>query len=293
MISMSQTVSAQQQVMFTQYMFNGLAINPAYAGSHESLSLTALIREQWVGLDGAPSTQTFAAHTPLKNERVALGFMFLHDKIGITNQNGAYLSYAYRIPMKNGKLSFGLQAGFNNYKATYSSLEFDDDFAFSSNDVNKTLPNFGAGLYYYSDKFYAGFSVPQILKNELDEDNSDTDSKLIQHYFLTAGIVFDLSNALKLKPNVLMKVVEGAPVEWDINANLLIKEVLWLGLSWRSFDSFDALIQFQLTDQLQVGYAYDFATTTDLRRVNSGSHEIMLNYRFNFSKSKLITPRLF
>lgn len=284
---------AQQQVMFTQYMFNGLAINPAYAGSHETLSLTALARIQWTSIDGAPRTQTFSAHSPIVNQRMALGGLILHDKIGVTDQTGAYLSYAYRIPVtEKGRLAFGIQAGFSFYKANFSQISSTDP-AFANSDVREMHPNVGAGVYYNTDRFYAGFSVPQLIQSEFDQDNADSDSKLVRHYFATAGYVFDLNSALKLKPNVLLKSVSGAPVELDINANLLIKEIVWVGLSWRSFDSFDALLQLQLTERLMFGYAYDFATTTELSRVNGGSHELMLNYRVPLTKGKIITPRYF
>jgi len=282
----------QQQVMFTQYMFNGLALNPAYAGSQETISISALAREQWTGIDGAPSTQTLSVHSPAFNKRMGLGLLVLRDKIGVTEQTGVAASYSYNLPFENGgKLALGLQAGFTSYNARFTEVS-DTNPAFA-NDVKTFDPNFGFGAYYYTDRFYAGLSVPQLKQSIFDKDNDDSDSRLVRHYFATAGYVMDLNHSLKLKPNILIKAVEGAPVEIDLNANLLIKEVIWVGLSWRSFDSIDALFQLQVTDRLQIGYAYDFATTTDLRRVNGGSHEIMLNYRFTFNKSRIITPRYF
>ena len=283
----------QQQVMFTQYMFNGMAINPGYAGTHESMSISALVREQWTGLEGAPSTQTLSAHAPIKNQKFGLGLLFLHDKIGVTDQNGIYGSYAYKLPFSNGsKLSLGIQTGLTHYMARYSQVS-DTDPNFAGGDISETHFNFGFGAYYYSKRFYLGFSIPQMVEQRFDKNNLDSDSRMVRHYFLTYGYVLDLNKSLKLKPNMLLKIVEGAPAELDLNANLLINEVLWVGLSWRSFDSFDGLVQLQITDQLQLGYAYDFATTTELRRVNSGSHEIMLNYRFTFSRSRVVTPRYF
>jgi type IX secretion system PorP/SprF family membrane protein len=287
------TTYGQQQVMFTQYMFNGLAINPAYAGSHETVSLTALAREQWTGIDGAPSTQTFSVHSPVFNKRIGLGLLLLHDEIGVTEQSGVYGSYSYKIPFVNGgKLALGLQAGFTFYNAKFSEVS-DTNPAFANGDVKESQPNFGFGAYYFTDRFYAGISVPQLVQNSFDKNNNDSDSQLLRHYFITSGYVFDISRNLKLKPNVLVKAVEGAPVEIDLNVNLLINELIWVGVSYRSFDSFDAIFQLQVTDRLQIGYSYDFATTTDLRRVNNGSHEIMLNYRFTLNKSRIITPRYF
>ncbi len=286
----------QQEAMFTQYMFNGLALNPAYAGSHESLSATLLFRDQWTGLTGAPTTQTFSMHSPIRNAKIALGLQVIHDKITVFNQYGVNGSYAYRIFTNKGTLSFGLQVGFTSYNADLTELQPQDptDNVFSV-DVNKFMPNFGAGVYYYTDKFYVGFSVPQLITNSLDEQiiEEDSDARQDRHYFLTSGYMFELSPSVKLKPNLLLKVVEGAPVELDLNANVLFSEVLWLGLSWRSMADFDAMMQIQLTDQLLLGYSYDFANTTDLRRVNSGSHELMINYRFRYAKNKVVTPRYF
>lgn len=276
----------QQQVMYTQYMFNGLALNPAYAGSHESISVTALAREQWTGLDGAPSTQTLSIHSPVKNERVGVGLLFLHDKIGVTDQTGIYTSYSYKLPFEDGStLAMGLQGGVTFYNARFSEVS-DVNPAFANGDVREVHPNFGFGAYYTKDRLFAGFSIPQLMHSSFDRDNEDSDSWIVRHYFASAGYVFDLNPDLKLKPHVLMKAVKGAPVEFDVNASVLIKERVWLGVSWRSFDSFDALFQIQVNNQLQFGYSYDFATTTELRRVNSGSHEIMLNYRFAWPWSK-------
>jgi type IX secretion system PorP/SprF family membrane protein len=284
--------NAQQQVMFTQYMFNGLAINPAYAGSHETLSATALMRQQWTGLDGAPSTQTFSVHSPIRNQKMALGGLFLHDKIGLTSQTGAYLSYAYRISFLNGgKLSMGLQGGFTNYNAKFSLVSMTDPSF--QNNINEWHPNIGAGLFYSTQRFYAGFSLPQLIQTDFDKANLDSDSKMVRHYFATAGYVFDVNENLKLKPNLLLKYVSGAPLQIDLNANLLIKEIIWLGLSWRSFDSFDAIFQLQLSDRLQVGYSYDFATTSEIKRVNSGSHEIAILYRIPMKRDRIVTPRYF
>jgi len=289
-------LKAQQEAMFTQYMFNGLALNPAYAGSHESLSATVLFRDQWRGLDGAPTTQTFSLHSPIRNAKIALGLNVIHDKITVFNQYGVNGSYAYRIFTDKGTLSLGLQVGFTSYNADLTELQPQDptDNIFNV-DVNKFMPNLGAGVYYYTDKFYAGVSVPQFINNSLDEEiiEEDSDARQERHYFLTSGYMFELSPSVKLKPNFLLKIVEGAPIELDLNANVLFSDVLWLGLSWRSMADFDALMQVQLTDQLLLGYSYDFANTTDLRRVNSGSHELMINYRFRYAKNKVITPRYF
>jgi type IX secretion system PorP/SprF family membrane protein len=287
------TALGQQQAMFTQYMFNGLAINPAYAGSHRTLSATALARIQWAGVDGAPVTQTLSVHGPISNRRVGLGLLVLHDEIGVTKQTGAYGAFSYRIPFQNqGQLSFGIQGGFSSYNARFS-LVSEIDPTFTGVDIKELQPNFGAGVFYSTKLFYVGFSVPQLVQNTFDKYNPDSDAKLLRHYFLTSGYVFQLDNDLMLKPSILIKAVSGAPVQFDFNMSLLMKERLWVGLSWRSFDSVDALFQLQLTERLQFGYAYDFATTSDMRRINAGSHEFMLNYRVVKRGSRIKTPRYF
>lgn len=289
----------QQEAMFTQYMFNGLAINPAYAGSHQTLEFTALAREQWTGLDGAPSTQTFTAHSPLKNRSIGLGLSVIHDKIGVTSQFGVYGAYSYRIQFNNkGVLSMGLQAGFTQYQEDLTKLQGSirdpNDPNFSQDQISKFMPNFGAGLYYYTQRFYMGLSSPYLVQNKLDNiETAYSEARQKRHYFYTTGYVFDLSRSVKFKPNLLFKVVEGAPLEIDINANFLFQELLWLGVSYRSFDSFDAIVQLNVTEQFSIGYAYDFATTTELKRLHSGSHELMLNYRLKPPRRRMLTPRYF
>lgn len=289
----------QQETMFTQYMFNGLAINPAYAGSHQTLEFTALAREQWTGLEGAPSTQTFTAHSPLKNRSIGLGLSIIHDKIGITSQFGVYGAYSYRIQFNNkGVLSMGLQAGFTQYQEDLTKLQGSirdpNDPNFSQDQISKFMPNFGAGLYYYTKRFYMGLSAPHLVQNKLDNiETAYSEARQKRHYFYTTGYVFDLSRSIKFKPNLLFKVVEGAPLEIDINANFLFQELLWLGVSYRSFDSFDAIVQLNVTEQFSIGYAYDFATTTELKRLHSGSHELMLNYRVKPPRRRMLTPRYF
>lgn len=288
------SAKSQQQAMFTQYMFNGLALNPAYAGIHEGLSASMLWREQWVGFEGAPSTQTFSIHSPIRHKPISLGAMLIRDKIGVTEQFGAYFSYAYRIMIgRKSRISFGLQASLSNYNSNYVDASLGLDPSLLNSDVNESKPNIGAGIMFHSDRYYFGLSAPQVLNHRFDSANPDSDSYMVRHYFVTAGVVLDLNRDIKIKPNLLIKAVRGAPIELDLNVNVLLQEFLWLGVSYRSFDSFDALVQLQLTPLLQIGYAFDFATTTELRRVNSGSHEIMVSYRFRLSKDKTVTPRYF
>lgn len=287
---------AQQEVMFTQYMFNPMALNPAYAGSHESVSITGLVREQWVGLEGAPSTQTFSIHSPTSNRKVALGLGIINDRLGVSRRTKLNLNYAYRIffPKRKATLSFGLRSSLVNYATQFSKLRVRQvgDINFENNDLSKLLVNFGAGLYYYTDRYYVGFAVPKLLTNKLSKTSSSF-AREQRHYYLRGGLVFPLGDAFKLRPHFVMKATEGAPLEFDINANLLIKEVLWLGVSYRTGDSFAALLELQILDQLRIGYSYDFYTVTDLSKVQQGSHEISINYRLRYSKHKVITPRYF
>jgi type IX secretion system PorP/SprF family membrane protein len=283
---------AQQQVQFTQYMFNQTVLNPAYAGIHDGLSASMLWREQWIGFEGAPSTQTFSLHSPLMFRSISLGGVIMRDKIGLTSQISTQLQYAYRIRFGQTKLSFGLQASFSNYRTDFNIDGLIDPTLLNA-DLNITKPNFGSGLLWHGEHFYVGFSVPNIMNQLFDPNNVASQSRLIRHYFFTAGYVFPIAENIMLKPNFLLKAVQGAPVQADINMNVLLQNIIWVGVSYRSLDSFDALVQFQATKALQIGYAFDFATTTDLGHVSSGSHEIMINYFFQMPHTRVLTPRYF
>ncbi|GAA4844055.1 type IX secretion system membrane protein PorP/SprF [Algivirga pacifica] len=287
--------AAQQQSMFTQYMFNALAINPAYTGTQEAIVATALARQQWVGVDGAPNTETFYIHSPINETNLGLGFSAMHDQIGVSNQYGVFFSTAYRLPLGDGKrLSFGLQGGLSYYGENLSQVVADDQ-TFLSGDLSSFLPSFSAGLYYYTRRFYAGVSIPQLNNFSVDTPNSllSATTKLVRHYFIASGYVFDINRDLRLKPNILVKMVPGAPLEVDLNANLLIKDTFWVGLSWRSLESLDLITQVNITKSLSFGYAYDLALGSQISRMGSGSHEVMVSYRFSLDKTKFITPRHF
>ncbi len=284
---------SQQQPMYAQYMFNGLAINPAYAGSHGSLSLTALSRHQWAGVEGAPTTQTLSAHSPVRNENIGLGMMIVRDNVGVTNQLSANFIYSYKIQLAKGVLSSGLQFSLNQYKISYSKLNINNDIAFGPDDVSKVNPNFGAGMYYASRLFYAGVSVPTLMETSVDDENPSELLDVNRHYFFHSGYVFTLNRDLKLKPNTLIKFVDGAPLSIDLNANLLVREVIWVGVSYRSFQSLGALFDIQVTDQLRIGYAYDFPAFSTSKGLNASAHEFMLHYNFTFFKSKSHSPRYF
>ncbi|MCS6823948.1 MAG: type IX secretion system membrane protein PorP/SprF [Cytophagaceae bacterium] len=297
-ISALATAYAQQDPMFSQYMFNTLAVNPAYAGSRDVVSATSMYRKQWLRVDGAPRTVTFTADAPFNREHIGLGIIALSDKIGVTSNTGLYTCYAYRLRLEKGTLAMGLSAGFNQYKADYSSVKLssaEDDYdpVFSQN-INKTMPNFGAGTYYFTDNFYAGLSIPHIVNNKLFKkgDTIFTTAHLSRHVFLMGGYVFTLSSDVKLKPSVLVKYVQGSPINMDINANVWFFDHIAIGLSGRTSGALVSMLEVQATKQFRFGYAFDF-TLNKIRKYSNGTHELMLRYEFGYIKNKILTPRYF
>jgi len=281
----------QQEFMITHYMYNGLALNPAYAGVHESVSTGLLFREQWVGFPGAPKTQLASIHSPINHRPISLGAVLFRDKLGISTEVGGFFSYAYRIGLGgNLKLSMGLQASVHNYQVNYAD---DDDIADLSDNlgnISELKWNIGTGVLLHTNRLYLGFSVPQLLKRKLDVDDSDGNfATLVRHYYVTAGYAFDVGNGIVVKPNILVKAVQNAPVQIDLNANVLIMEKIWVGASYRSLDSLDGLIALQLNPQIQIGYAVDITHTA----IDATSHEIMINYIFQNPTNKIVTPRYF
>lgn len=288
---------AQFDPMFTQYMFNELFINPAYAGSRENISATGLIREQWVGLDGAPSTQTLSIHAPVMNKKIGVGLSVLNEGIGVSKRTGFNLNGAYRIQMDRNTLSFGLQMGLVTLSENLAQLNLQNDNQFMMNSGRRTAPNFGFGAYYTAPKWYVGLSIPRMLQNRIDVSgaSAEVQNKMNTkdwHYFLTGGFVQSVSPNIKLRPNVMMKVVNGAPLQLDVNCNALFNDFIWAGLGYRTGDAASLMVGAQLTKQLRLGYAYDY-TLSALQDFNSGSHELMLGFDFGFDKNQIVTPRYF
>lgn len=295
---LSGKVNAQYDPLFTQYMFNEMFINPAYAGSRDFLSATALYRDQWVGIDGAPKTQTFSIHSPIANKKIGLGFSIMNESIGVEHQTGIFGSYAYRIQTSDvGFLSFGLQGAVINLQENYLDvIEHDQgDIQFSEN-VHKIVPNMGFGIYYKTEKYYAGFSIPRLVENRLDISSTDVIVNKFNtrnwHYFLTGGYVFNLSENIKLKPQIMMKAVDGAPLQVDGTIMALFNEILWVGSTYRSEDAVAFIAQFQVNKQIRIGYSYDY-TTSQLNNYGNGSHEITLGVDFPTKKLRIVTPRYF
>ena len=277
-------VGAQQKAMYTQYMFNGLALNPAYTATDEALTITSLYRQQWVGLKGAPNTQTISAHTPIAETNTSIGASFIRDQIGeVIAEKGAYVTVAQRVPIGDASyLAVGFNGGISSYSAEYSlnyagSPQSTIDPVFE--DQSMMRANFGLGVVFFGPKFYVGLSSPHFYYRPLNEiSNLKSSTTYRPHYILQGGYIAELSDMIKFKPHVIVNYVNGSPLLIDMNASVLFAERLWLGGSYRSKDAFNAIAQMYITPALAVGYSYDF-TSTKLARVERGSHEISLKFR--------------
>lgn len=287
---------SQQEAQYTQYMYNTANINPGYAGSRGVLSILAMHRTQWVGLDGAPVTNTLTASSPVTN-RLGLGISIVNDRLGPSTENTFTADASYAIPVSdNYKLAFGLKATANVLDVDYTKLN-----AFNPNDPqnkgrtnidNKFFPNVGAGLYMYSNKGYLGASVPYMLERKYYNNDVQFTASERMHLHVIGGYVFDLTDNIKFKPSSLIKVVKGAPLQVDLSANVLFNEKLTLGLAYRWSAALSAMAAFQISDSWLIGYAYD-RETTRLGSFNSGSHEIFLRYELFKKYDKIVAPRFF
>lgn len=283
---------AQQDAQFTQYMYNTININPAYAGSRGAMSIFALYRTQWVGLDGAPVTSAASMNTPLNESNLGLGVTVINDKIGPTNETTISADLSYTVPTsETWKLSFGIKATANLFDLDASKLNPVDNDP-SLYNYSKFSPNIGTGVYWHSDKAYVGLSIPNFVETNRYDDEQVKIFKEKINYYLIAGYVFDLNENLKFKPALLTKVVEGAPLQIDASANFMIFDKLMLGASYRWSAAVSAMVGFQISDGLYVGYGYD-RETTGLNNTNSGSHELFLRFELFSNINKITTPRFF
>ena len=285
---------AQQDAQFTQYMYNTININPAYAGSRGVMSIFALHRSQWIGIDGAPVSNTFSINTPINNSKIGLGLSFINDKIGPSNENAISVDFSYSIETSQDyKLSFGIKGTGNLFNLDVSKLNPTDQNDPQFQNLNNVFsPNVGAGIYLHSENTYLGISVPNLIESKRYDNNSVAIFKEKINYYFIAGHVFELSNNLKFKPSLLAKVVEGAPLQVDVSGNFLINDKFLIGAAYRWSASVSAMVGFQISDPLFIGYGYDLETT-NLANYNSGSHEIFLRFEILNNSNKMTSPRFF
>ena len=289
---------SQQDPIYSQYMNNPVSINPAYAGTRDYLNISSIFRKQWVNIDGSPMTTTLSVHGPFRDAKVGLGMTFINDQIGPVMQNGLYLDYAYYLRFdKRRTLSLGLKGGFNHYNIDYSILNpADYDSWLSQREYRpRILPNVGIGVYYYSDDWYIGAAIPKLIRNSLvDKDNTlEAVGREERHAFLMGGYVFTINDPdFKIKPAITTGVVNGSPVTMELSATFIFYEKAWFGLLYRFGDAVGAHLRLQLTQKLQLGYAYDM-TRSRLKYYNSGTHEIFLSFDFVTEQQRIFSPRFF
>jgi len=300
------TTYAQQDAQYTQYMYNTISVNPAYAGSRGVMSVMGLHRSQWVGLDGAPRTQTLTLNSPIgENERLGIGLSVVNDEIGPTNETYIGVDFSYTIPTSEiGKLSFGIKGGAHLLNVDFQELvQFNqNDALFENNIDNKFSPQVGVGVYYHTNKFYLGLSAPNLLETDhFDESSTSGDSDAVSflaeeriNYYLIAGHVFDITDDLKFKPALLTKLVFGTPLQVDVSANFLMYERLTLGVAYRWSAAVTGQVAFQISDAMMIGFAYDRETTElGQSQFNDGSYEVMLRFELFKKYNRMLTPRFF
>lgn len=283
----------QQYPVFSQYYFNELVINPAFAGAHVQLSMNATYRNQWVNFPGSPRTVSFSGHSSFVRGKVGAGILINNDRIGSYDNQNLYLFYAYKIRFMRGTLSMGLQAGGNFLQADYSKLDLVDPLDPSFSPISKFKPNFGAGLYYNEKNWFVGFSVPFILNNGMARslETAVDGIKEARYYFLRGGAIFPINaqESVKFNPSILVRSQEGQPLSMDLNAGFVFYDAMSVGLSWRSGDALISFVDFKLSEKFHFAYSYDL-TSSGLNAFSNGSHEFMLNYRAKVSKGHKSIP---
>lgn len=287
---------AQQDPQYTNYMYNTININPAYAGSRGALSIFGLHRSQWVGLEGAPTTNSFSVNTPIADSKVGLGVSFVNDALGVMDENTLSVDFSYTLDLNNrgSKLSFGLKGSANLLNVAYSDLnKYNPNDPQILNDVqNEFTPNIGAGIYWHTEKSYVGFSVPSFLQSTRYNNNIQSTMQQKMHYYLMGGHVFEINPMLKFKPAFLVKATNGAPLQADVTANFLIHDKFTLGGAYRWDAAWSALVGFQVSDGLFIGYSFD-GETTKLTNYSSGSHEIFVRFELFNKFRRVNSPRFF
>jgi type IX secretion system PorP/SprF family membrane protein len=297
-IGVNLTLNAQQDAIYSQYSFNPLAINPAYAGTRNSFSAVLLHRSQWVGIDGAPTTQTLSVHSPTNKSNLAFGFNMAYDRIGPSTTLNAAFSTAYHLKFKKSKLSLALRAGLYSATLDKNKLQFqDNNDVFNEGGVySSAVPSFDFGAYYYKAKFYVGLSLTHLTQHEfdfydqIDLNGGSTDYFLRTHVFLNSGYVFEVNKNVVFKPSLLLKVTEGALPNLDLSFNVLFYKKIWVGLSFRNKSSVNFMTEINITDYMRIGYAYDYSVNK-LSNYNKGSHEIFIGFDFDLKSKKVVSPR--
>jgi type IX secretion system PorP/SprF family membrane protein len=292
------SLKAQQDPMYTHYMYNTLGINPAYAGSRDALTVTLLHRSQWVDFGGAPTTQTVTMHAPVFNDMFSLGASIVNDVIGPVRNTGLFVDYAYRFQLTEySKLAFGLKVGFNNLQANLMGIRLADatpDPAFASDIDGRISPNVGFGVYYSKDKFYMGLSTPKLFSTNYTGSTNSTFYKEQMHYFFIAGSSYSISEAYEFIPTTFVKITKSAPVEADFTATFLYENKFSMGAMYRTNDALGLLAGISLNEQLYMGYSFDWSFVNSTSKYNKGSHELVLRYDFIFThKGRIRSPRYF
>ncbi|MTG98710.1 type IX secretion system membrane protein PorP/SprF [Myroides albus] len=288
---------AQQDPQYTQYMYNHAVINPAYVGTVDYLTIYGQYRSQWVGLEGAPKTSNFSLNSPLGSNGLSGGINFVNDRIGAMEENTISLDFGYTIALDyQYNLAFGIKGQANFLNVDYTKLKAfkPEDPLLQSNINNKFRPNVGVGIMVYSDRAYIGISAPTLLSTYVYDDNEEiTTVRKKTHLYLTGGYIFDVSDEVRVKPAVLIKGVQGSPLQVDLTANVLFFNRFTLGAAYRWDAAISGLVGFQINNNLMIGYSYD-ADTTSLRKTNSGSHEVFMRYQlFNNRAQKVTTTRFY
>ncbi|MEZ5107246.1 MAG: type IX secretion system membrane protein PorP/SprF [Draconibacterium sp.] len=289
-------VFAQQDPLFTQYTFNKLLVNPAYAGSREGVTVNVINRAQWVNIDGAPNTMVLSAHGSFREKRVGLGAYLTRDAIGPVVNTSLMGTYSYRILMDNSAFSFGLQGGLRYFDYNWALMNLKDaDYVYDPSDVRSITPDFNIGVYYQSNRFFAGLSSKQLLENEVGftQYNERTSfDKLVRHFFFMSGTVFPIADKIMFRPSTLVKFVQNTPVQIDLNASVLFNQQFMVGVSYRTQNAITAMMEIGITNSIRLSYSYDMYFN-ELQLYNYGSHEIRLEFDLKMSESRMLTPRYF
>jgi len=295
LLGICMSVSAQQDPMFTQYMHNPVSINPAYAGSRGTLNVVALHRQQWVGVDGAPKTLALSINSPFIKYNVGVGLTLLRDQLGPTKQTSLFGDYSYHLKLSNTtKLAFGMKGGLSIIEMDANNLthHYDDEYLALNGYKKMYLPNFGIGSYLYSSNYYFGVSIPKMLQNSLSDNTNTLANREERHYFFSGGCVVDFNQNIKFKPSVTVRAVKGSPLSTEMSLAVLLNDKLWLGGMYRFGDAVGAMVKFEISKQLSLGYSFDY-TVSELGAFNQGTHEVYISYDFIRTGKKVLSPRYF